>query len=92
MTGFGQYFAARSRRTPGDPTRPIMIAGDIPDYWKPPIWLRSLTPILTPTDPNITRLRPTRLDEDPPEIPVWQGILRHDWTPGHSLRHGSAPC
>jgi hypothetical protein len=28
---------------------------------------------------------PTRLDEDPPEIPVWQGILRHNSTPGYAM-------
>jgi hypothetical protein len=30
----------------------------------------NLTPLLTPTDPNRSRLRATRLDEDPSEIPV----------------------
>jgi len=62
-----------------------MIAGPIPDYWKLPIWFRSLTLILTPTYPNIILLRPTHLDEDPPEIPVWQGIIRHQPTPGQLL-------
>jgi hypothetical protein len=48
-----------------------MIAGDIPVYWKSAN-LTSIffTPIFTPTYPNITRLRPTRLDEDCPEIGV----------------------
>ena len=41
-----------------------MIAGDIPVCWK----AANLTPIFTPTHPNITRLRPTHLDEDLPEI------------------------
>ena len=66
--------------TPGDAVWPVMIAGDIPDYWKPPIWLRPLTPILTPTDPNKGRLRPTRLDEIPPEIRIPRAssdIIRH---------------
>jgi hypothetical protein len=45
---------------------------------------RPLTPILTPTDPNRGPLRPTRLDEDPPEIPVWQGILRHEPASGYA--------
>ena len=44
-----------------------------------------MTPIFTPTHPNITRLRPTRLGGDPPEIPVCQGIVRHHPTPGHPL-------
>jgi hypothetical protein len=56
--------------TPGDAVRPVMIAGDIPVYWKLPIWLLSLTPLFTPTYPNIIRLRPTRLDEMPPETRV----------------------
>ena len=60
-------------------------AGDIPLCWKPPIWLRPLTPIFTPTHPNFIRLRPTRLDEYHPEIPLWQGIIRHQPTPGHTL-------
>jgi hypothetical protein len=33
-----------------------------------------LTPIFTPTHPNIIRLRPTRLDEDPREIPIRQAL------------------
>jgi hypothetical protein len=32
------------------------------------------TPLLTPTHPNIIRLRPTRLDEDPREIPIRQAF------------------
>ncbi len=32
--------------------------------------------------PNIIRLRPTRIDEHRPEIPVCQGIIRRDPTPG----------
>jgi hypothetical protein len=71
-----------------------MIAGDIPVYWKSAN-LTSIffTPIFTPTYPNITRLRPTRLDEDCPEIPIRQGILRHQPAPGHliaSLEQNSA--
>jgi hypothetical protein len=57
-----------------------------------------LTPLLTPTDPNITRRRPTRFDEDTLEIPVWQSILRHDSTPRYPLAsleqnpaYGTAP-
>ena len=50
--------------------------------WMLPIYLRPLTPNLTPTDPNRGRLGPTRLDEDLPKIPVWQGILRHQPAPG----------
>ena len=46
---------------------------------------RSLTPIFTPTHLNITRLRPTRLDDDSPEILVWQDIIRHQPTPGGPL-------
>jgi len=45
----------------------------------------TLTPIFTPTHPNILRLRPTRPDEELPEIPVCQGILRHHPAPGHPL-------
>jgi hypothetical protein len=45
------------------------------------------TPIYTPTHPNIIRLRPIRLDDDPLEIPLRQGILRHDPTPGHPLAY-----
>jgi hypothetical protein len=44
-----------------------------------------LTPILTPTDPNRGRLRPTRLDEAPSEIPLWQGILRYQQAPGYLI-------
>ena len=78
-----EYVAGSYRAyTPGDPVWPVMIAGDIPVYWKPPIRLRSLTPIFTPTHPNIIRLKPTLLHEDLPKILVWQGILRHKSAPG----------
>jgi hypothetical protein len=46
---------------------------------------RPLTPIFTPTDPNTGRLRPTCLDEEPREIPLCQGILRHQPVPGLPL-------
>jgi hypothetical protein len=49
-------------------TAHVLLAGGISDYWKPPICLRLLTPLFTPTHSNIIRLRPTRFDEDPPEI------------------------
>ena len=42
-----------------------------------------LTPIFTPTHPNIIRLRPTRLDEDPPitRIPrALSDMIRHPET------------
>jgi hypothetical protein len=55
---------------PGDAALPVVIAGDIPAYWKPPIRLRPFTPIFTPTHPNIILLRPTRPDEDTPEIRI----------------------
>jgi hypothetical protein len=49
--------------TPGDPARPVVIAGDFPVYWKPANLTSILfTPIFTPTHPNILRLRPTPLD------------------------------
>ena len=60
--------------TPGDAAWPVMIAGDIPDYWKPPIWLRPLTPILTPTDPNRARLRTTLLDEHSTQIRIFRAF------------------
>src|SRR5215211_74323 len=51
-----------------------------------------LTSIFDPTlDPNITRRRPTRFNEDTLEIPVWQSILRHDSTPGYPLLTISKP-
>src|SRR5215217_5700619 len=68
--------------TPGDSVWPVMITGNIPMYWKS----ANLTSISYPTFyPNIIRLRPTRFGYDPPEIPVCQGILRYDPTPGHPL-------
>jgi hypothetical protein len=59
-----------------------LFSGPVNSTGSQPIWPRSLIPILTPTDPNRGPLRTTRLEEDPPEIPVWQGILRHDQAPG----------
>jgi hypothetical protein len=61
---------------------PVLLPREL--EWKPPICLRPLTPLLTPTDPNRGRLRPTRLDDDPPEIRfhrAFSDINRHPDTP-----------
>jgi hypothetical protein len=50
MVSVGECFAHQDRaQTHGDSMRPVVFAGDIPVFWKPPIGPRSLTP----TDPNI---------------------------------------
>ena len=44
-----------------------------------------MTPLLIPTDPNTGPLRLTLLDDDPPEIPVWQGTFHHEPAPGYPI-------
>ena len=47
-------------------------------------WTNFSDPLLTTTDPNRGRLRPTRLGDALPEIPVWQSILQHERAPGYA--------
>jgi len=69
--------------TPGDPVWPVMIAGNILVYWKAANLTSIFTPIFTPTHPDITRLRPTRLHDDPAETRIPRAssdIIRHPET------------